>query len=280
MKDFFRHNGILILVIAVLLALITLVVTAFTGGVAAPISNAVNVVTTPVRNGLNAFVTWVEGVYDYSFQYEALKEENAQLKLRIAEMEEEIRQAESANTENDRFRNLLNFQARHKDFEMEPATVTAVGASNWESVFTISKGTSSGVAPDDCVVDEYGNFVGIVTEAGLNWSTVTTLIDTDTELGGLIGRTDGAAILEGDFTLMGQGRLKLSYLPENTELVAGDEILTSGMGGVYPPGLVAGSIESVHTDSSGMSRYAVVKPAADLGDLQQVFVIKSFDIVE
>ncbi|MTQ97979.1 rod shape-determining protein MreC [Pseudoflavonifractor sp. BIOML-A6] len=280
MKDFFRHNGILILVIAVLLALITLVVTAFTGGVAAPISNAVNVITTPVRNGLNSLVNWVEGIYDYSFQYDQLLAENEQLKKRIAEMEEEIRQAESANTENDRFRNLLNFQTKHKEFQMEPATVTAAGASNWESTFTISKGTSSGVEPDDCVVDEYGNFVGIITEAGLNWSTVTTLIDTDIELGGLIGRTDGAAILEGDFTLMGQGRLKLSYLPENTQLVAGDEVLTSGKGGVYPSGLVVGAIESVHTDVSGMSRYAVVKPAADLDDLQQVFVIKAFDIVE
>ena len=178
------------------------------------------------------------------------------------------------------FVQILNFQTKHKEFQMEPATVTAAGASNWESTFTISKGTSSGVEPDDCVVDEYGNFVGIITEAGLNWSTVTTLIDTDIELGGLIGRTDGAAILEGDFTLMGQGRLKLSYLPENTQLVAGDEVLTSGKGGVYPSGLVVGAIESVHTDVSGMSRYAVVKPAADLDDLQQVFVIKAFDIVE
>ena len=80
MKDFFRHNGILILVIAVLLALITLVVTAFTGGVAAPISNAVNVITTPVRNGLNSLVNWVEGIYDYSFQYDQLLAENEQLK--------------------------------------------------------------------------------------------------------------------------------------------------------------------------------------------------------
>lgn len=280
MKDFFRNNGILLLIIAVLLALITLVVSVFLGGVAGPVSNAVGVVTTPVRNGLNAFVGWVEGIYDYSFKYDQLKEENEQLKIRIAKMEEEVRQAESANTENERLRNLLGFQTKHKDYITEPAAITAASTSNWEDSFTISKGTSAGVEPGDCVIDEYGNLVGAVSEAGYNWATVTTLIDTDTELGALIGRTESAAILEGDFDLMGRGRLKLSYLPENSELVAGDEILTSGKGGVYPSGLVVGSVEEVHTDVSGMSRYAVVKPATDLNDLQQVFVIKDFDIVE
>lgn len=280
MKDFFRHNGILLLVIAVLLALITLVVSAFLGGVADPVSNAVGVVTTPVRNGINTFVNWVERVYNYSFQYDRLVEENRQLKIKVAEMEEEVRQAEAANRENARLYNFLGFAEKHRDFDNEPASVTAWGSYNWESTFTIGKGASAGVAPNDCVVDEFGNLVGIVSEVGENWSTVATIIDTDTELGGLIGRTDSAAILEGDFTLMGRGRLKLSYLPENSELVAGDEVLTSGLGEVFPSGVVVGTVEEIHTDASGMNRYAVIQPAADLSDLQQVFVIKDFDIIE
>ena len=93
-------------------------------------------------------------------------------------------------------------------------------------------------------------------------------------------RTGEAAILEGDFTLMGQGRLKLSYLPENSELIAGDLVSTSGRGGIYPPGLVVGHVEDVHTEASGVTRYAVVQPETDLESLKQVFVIKSFEIVE
>lgn len=280
MKDFFRHNGGLILAIAVLLALITLVVTTFLGGVADPVSNVVGVVTTPIRNGVNSFVNWVEGVYNYAFQYDKLVEENRQLKVKVAEMEEEVRQAEANNRENARLYNFLGFAEKHRDFDNEPAPVTAWGASNWESTFTIGKGASAGVSADDCVVDEYGNLVGVVSEVGENWSTVATIIDTDTELGGLVGRTDSAAILEGDFALMGQGRLKLSYLPESSDLVAGDEVLTSGLGEVFPSGVVVGTVEEIHTDASGMTRYAVVRPAADLSDLQQVFVIKEFDIIE
>ena len=103
-------------------------------------------------------------------------------------------------------------------------------------------------------------------------------------MGGLIARTGGAAILEGDFTLMGQAKLKLSYLPEGTQLLAGDTILTSGLmsGGqaTYPSGILVGYVTEVLSDPGGMSDYAVLTPAARLEALEQVFIIKEFDVVE
>ncbi len=145
---------------------------------------------------------------------------------------------------------------------------------------TLSKGSDQGVAAGDCVVDAAGNLVGIIETAGSNWSTMITVVDATLEMGALLSRTESIAILEGDFTLMAQGRLKLTYLPESTELLTGDLVLTSGLGGNYPSDLVVGSIESIHTDASGMSRYAVIAPSADLDSLVQVFIIKEFDIVE
>ena len=89
-----------------------------------------------------------------------------------------------------------------------------------------------------------------------------------------------AGILEGDFTLMQEGCLKLGYLPDGAQLVAGDEVLTSGKGGIYPSGLVVGQVEGVFTEPSGMTRYAVIRPRVDLDSLVEVFVIKDFDIIE
>lgn len=132
----------------------------------------------------------------------------------------------------------------------------------------------------DCVVTSTGVLVGVVSKVGLNWSTVSTIINTDIEIGGIVTRTYSAGVLEGDFALMGQGRLKLSYLPHSAQLVSGDEVLTSGKGDVYPSGLVVGQVEGVFTDPSGMTRYAVVVPDADLSSLVEVFVIKDFDIQE
>ncbi|BDF66243.1 cell shape-determining protein MreC [Oscillospiraceae bacterium] len=283
MKDFLKHNGILILVIALLLALITAVVSLTFGGVANPLANVAGVIATPFRNGINAFVNWTEGVYSDAFQRENEREELEALKKENADLRRQAREGEAASRENERLRNLLGLKIERPDFDFQEATVTAHTSSNWSSTLTISRGSAAGVEAGDCVVDEYGNLVGVISVVGANWSTLITVVDVDLEMGGLIARTDGAAILEGDFELMGQGKLKLTYLPEDTQLLAGDTILTSGLvsGGTatYPSGLVVGYVEEVRSDDSGMSDYAVLTPAAQLGTLEQVFVIKAFDMV-
>ena len=280
MKDFFKHNGILILVIAALLALIAFLASFLLGGTANPLSNVLGVITTPVRNGVNALASWVEEQYTNAFESDMIREENERLKQENARLQEEAREAQAALRENERLRNLLGLREKRRDLVFESATVTARAAFSWESTFTISKGSDADIAAGDCVVDDYGNLVGVVREVGLNYATVTTVIDSSINMGALLERTYDAAILEGDFALMTEGKLKLTYLPENTELMAGDTVLTSGMGGVYPSGIVVGRIEQIHTDVSGMSRYAVIVPEADLAGLKQVFVIKDFDIVE
>ena len=284
MKDFLKHNGILILVIALLLALITAVVSFTFGGLANPFANLAGIIATPFRNGIHSFVEWTEGVYSDAFLRESMEEELEALRQENAQLREQAREGVSASRENERLRELLGLQQKRSDFVFESATVTAHGSSNWSSTLTISKGSGSGVEPGDCVVDQYGNLAGIVSKVGSNWATVITMVDVDMEMGGLIARTDGAAILEGDFALMGQGKLKLTYLPEGTRLLAGDAVLTSGLvfGGeaAYPARLLVGYVEEVRSDESGMNDYAILTPAADLDGLEQVFVIKEFDIAE
>ena len=280
MKDFFRRNGLLILIAAILLALVTTVVSMLLGGKANPVANLVNFITTPVRNGISAVTNWAEERYSDAFELEQMKTELADLKKENAELQAKIREAEAAIQENERLYNLLELTPKGKEFTKEAAMVTARSTSNWESTLTLSKGSAQGIEVDDCVVDEYWNLVGIVAEVGENWCTVRTLIDANTEMGGQLVRTGGAAILEGDLAIMGEGKLKLTYLPENSQLMSGDLVITSGRGGVYPSGLVAGHVEEVRTDASGMTDYAVIVPETDLGNLQQVFVIKDFTIVE
>lgn len=275
-----RNNGILILIIAVLLAAIIAVFSALFGGFADPLSNLWGIVTTPVRNGVDRFATWAEGVYAYSFRYNELEQENAELRRRLAELELQAIEGESASRENEQLRELLGLREKRSDFVFEAAKVVSRSASNWESVLTINKGQIHDIAPGDCVIDEAGALVGTISQVGANWATVRTLIDPDTELGALVARTDSPAIAEGDFALMEAGRLKLTYLPENTQLLSGDLVLTSGLNGAYPSGLIIGSIAQLHTDASGMGRYAVLIPRIQLENLKQIFVIKDFDIVE
>ena len=280
MKDFFRNNGLLILIAAVLLALVTAVVSVLLGGTANPLSNLAGVISTPFRNGISAVINWTQERYSDAFEQDQLKEELQRLREENTKLREQAREGEAASRENERLRNLLGLREKRRELDFESATVTAHSTDNWSSTLTISKGSSMDIQVDDCVVDEYGNLVGVVAVVGENWSTVATLIDSSTEMGGMLARTDGSAILEGDFALMGQGKLKLNYLPENSSLLAGDLVLTSGMGGVYPSGLVVGHVEEVRTEASGMTQYAVVVPETDLAGLKQVFVITDFEVVE
>ena len=280
MKDFLKQNGILILVIALLLALITAVVSFTFGGIANPFANLAGVIATPFRNGFQAVVAWTEDLYSDAFLREAMAEELEALKKENAELKKQARDGEAASRENERLRDLLGLREERPEFTWVDAKVAAHGSSNWSSTLTISKGSAAGIGLGNCVVDQYGNLVGVIDTVGLNWATLITVVDVEFEMGGLIARTDEAAILSGDFTLMGQNKLKLTYLPQGAQLLAGDTILTSGLlsGGTatYPSDLLVGYVEQVRSDVSGMNDYAILTPATDLDSLEQIFVITGF----
>ena len=280
MKDFFRDNGFWLLLIALLLSILLGLGSVILSGSTDPLSNLANTLTSPFKSGVSAMLDWAEGVYGYVFQFSEMEQELSDLRRRVADLEEQARQGQEALAENAQLRELLNLQERRKDLEFESAKITARSTSNWESTLTISKGSAAGVEAGDCVITETGMLVGVVSETSLLSSTVATLIDTSIEVGGVVTRTYSAGILEGDFDLMNQGLLRLSYLPEGAGLVAGDEVLTSGLGGIYPAGLVVGRVQGVFNDAAGMSRYAIVDPSVELGGLIEVFVIKDFDVVE
>jgi rod shape-determining protein MreC len=270
----------LILVTAFLFALIMAVFAAAGGGRASPASNFLGMLVSPIQNGVDSIRNQISEWYGYVAQYDAYKKENEQLRIKIAQMEEAARQSEAANDENERLRKLLDLSQKRRDFKFVSAQIVARDVSNWASTLTIGKGTSQGVEAGQCVINEEGFLVGFVSETGLNWATVTTLIDTDMEAGAIIFRTQFTAVAEGDFTLMQEGKLKLTYLPRDTDILIGDKVLTSGAGGKFPKDLVIGEIEQVETEKNGISEYAVIKPSVNLDEITQVFVIKSFEIEE
>ena len=279
MKDFLRQNGILLLVAALLLS-VALSLGSAVFGSPDPVSNAVGAVINHFRSGITSVLDWFGGVQEYVLHYDELHAELDDLRAQVAKLEDEVRQNEQAARENEKLRELLNLKQKRSDFSFQSARVSERSTDNWANTLTLSRGTDAGLEVGDCVITETGALVGVIDVVGINWSTVSTVINTTTELGGIVNRTYSAGVLEGDFTLMGQGKLKLGYLSDSAQLVSGDEVLTSGKGGVYPAGLVVGTVDGVFTDPSGINRYAVVTPAADLSELIEVFVVTDFDIVE
>lgn len=279
MKDFLKRNGLWVL-FAVAVIAVSLAVMSFFTTTSSPLANAAQVITSPFRTAFTAVADWFNDKQAYYADYKALEEENQELKDQIAKMERSVRQAEADSAENERLRELLNLRPQEEKWELESATILERSSSNWTRSFTLSKGTDCGISVYDAVITSEGFLIGTVSEVGTNWCTVLCITDTDTSLGALVFRTDEIGVAEGDFQLMDQSKLKLSYLSPDAQLLNGDLIVTSGLGGFLPSGLVIGSVEEVKLDDSGSTQYAVLQPSADFDALTEVFVIKDFTVVE
>ena len=179
-----------------------------------------------------------------------------------------------------RLREALNLRAKHTDYGLESSKVVLWSSSNWSSSFTISKGASSGIEYGDPVITEYGALVGQVTELGETWATVSTLIDVDMSVGAFVGDTGTSGMVMGEFALMKNKQAKLTFLADGAQIFVGDEVLTSGQGGAFPQGLVIGTITAVQTEAGGQIEFGLVQPQCNFESLVQVFVIKSFEVVE
>lgn len=280
MKNFLRKNGIWVLIIALLLTAAISLGSVFVPNFTAPATHVLGAMATPFRAVATFFTDRVEAAYDYAFRYHAMQNRLEELEQQVARMSEENRSAQAALEENERLRELLNLQQAHSDFTFVSAAVTGRSASSWTNTLTISKGSAAGLEVDMCVVTEQGYLVGVISDVGPNWATVTTLIDPQTTIGARIERTGDAAILTSDLDHMSAGTCSLSYLSSEAALEVGDAVVTSGLGGVYPAGVTVGTVLEEGTTASGMERYAVVEPTVELGGLKQVFVITAFDVVE
>ena len=279
MKRFLTKHGIMVLSAATAIAVVLSLVSFFSSNTDL-LTNIVNTVSTPFRSASAAVADWVGGKLRYASEYDAMKERIEELELEMAKMEEQLRQAEADSEENQRLRKLLDLREQQRDLQLESARVIQRDASNWEATLSLSVGTDFGVEIGDCVITEAGYLVGIITDAGSNWSTCTALIDTEFSMGAVIFRTGDVGVAQGDFNLMQEGQLRLGYLDAAAAPQVGDLVVTSGLGGYYPSQMVIGYIREVMTADDGLAQYAVLEPAADLDQIKQVFVVKDFTVVE
>lgn len=279
MKRFFTKTGIWLLGGAAVIAVVLCIISAMGSGTSF-LHNALGVIASPFRAAGSAVVNWVGDISDHFASVEELQAENEALRQENAQLRQELQSAQPAAQENQRLRKLLGLREQRSDLKFEAARVTQRDVSNWASTLVLNRGSQHGVAENDCAVDCYGNLVGVVTEVGLNWCRLTTILDTGSQLGAMVFRTEETAIAAGDLSLMTEGKLKLSYLPDSSTLIKGDLVVTSGLGGYYPSGLPIGSVEEVRTDDGGLARYAVLTPRCDPDALTDLYIITDFDVVE
>ena len=229
----------------------------------------------PVRAVGTALTSTAELYYSYMFQYEALAAENAQLKAQIAQMEDVARQADSVNRENARLRALNNLKATNESYEMVDAYIIGWNSTDWNSTLTINRGTNAGIQANMCAVTENGQVVGLVTEAGPNYAVIKTVLDSTLEISGTISVSGYNGMVGGGYIDGHETLLKMEYLPSSAIIRNTDQVVTSGST-VYPRGLIIGNVVDAGFEETGVAKFALLQPAAEINTLEQIFIITKY----
>ena len=273
MKRIFNGRVKIVIIIALLLS-IGLTVAASALKVDVP-GLVVKSVLEPLRAGANALTTQAEHLYSYAFRYEALVAENEELKQKLAEMEDDARAADALARENDRLRAVVQMQQQREDFKMVDANVIGWASNDWTSTFTINKDARAGIKVGQCVVTANQEVVGLVTEVGIGYSTFKSILDSSLEISAIIASSGYNGMVQGGYATGEENMLRMNYLPSEAVIRNRDQVVTAGST-VYPRDLILGYVADAGFDETGVAKYAILKPAVDLGSLEQVFVLTDF----
>ena len=230
---------------------------------------------TPFRAAGTALTNTAEKYYGYMFRYEALAAENEVLEERIAEMEDVARQADSVSRENERLRKLLDLKATHEDYKLVDAYIIGWSSTDWENTFTINRGTAAGIQENMCAITANGEVVGLVTAVGINYAEVTTVLDSTLEISGTIATSGYNGMVRGGYVDGNEKLLQMNYLPSSAIIRNQDQVVTSGST-VYPRGLIMGYVVDAGFEETGVAKFALLDPAADISSLEQIFIITDY----
>ncbi len=274
MRKPFKHKTGLWLVITVVILSIAIGIFNAASDVTF-LEDAVKVVITPVQKLCTNIGNGISDFFDYFSDKEKLHEEINRLKDENAQLKVQINENEASKTENEQLRKLLNLKSGNSRFELETAEVIARDPSNWYNTLTIDKGSTDGIAVNQPVISSGNSLVGRISDVGTTWSKITLLTDPEHAVGSQILRSGEYGICEGEGNLTSDGGCRLSFISKNANIIVGDTVTTSGLGGIYPKGLVIGKIQKIRPDIQGISQYAIISPEADFKNIQAVFVIKN-----
>ena len=273
MEFFERHKRLSVVIGAVLTVIFLMIVSAFTKDKSFIAKNIFNTLVTPVQECVATVADGVGGFFEFVFEMKNYKEENTRLAKQNAELERKYRGAQDYKAENEKLLGLLEM----KNEEFAPMNTTGAkiigwSSDNWFNYYTIDKGSLDGIKKKCMVVTDEG-LVGKVNEVGLNWSIVITVIDASSSVGARVVRTGDVALVVGDNAYEKDGLCKMTFINKDSQIVVGDIIETSGLGGVYAPGVAIGRVKEIVADSTGVTRHAIIEPLVDLKSTHHVLVV-------
>ena len=276
LERFFRYLEIKILVgIAVFLAAIMAYAGANGRLTAAP-QEILSVAVAPFQRAAAAVSNGVSSLWEKYTNIDAILEENEKLTTENAELRGQMVDYDKLKAENEAYKALTNIQEQHP--EMSYVSSFVIGRDPLDSFygFTLDKGSLDGVEANDAITSDEGYLLGVVTEVDLTSCKVMTILHPSFNAAGVVSRTRDNGIITGSADYAAEGLCILSNLSRSTLTKANDQVITTGLGGVFPPDVLVGVVQELVPEASGKSTIAVIKPGADPRTVKHVFIITNY----
>lgn len=274
MKDVFHSSGFKILITVIFVMFGLMLYTAAVGD--SFIANIIGTLSTPMGK-ISAAVTAnaADTASPVTQSKEDLLAENSRLKKQVDTLNKKLVNYYTYQQENAQLRKFLELKNENQDFKPVPATVIGRDPNDLFGGFTIDQGSQSDISLYDPVITESG-VVGWISSVNDNYSRITTILSPDTKISAIDKVNRDTGVISCDIKSADSGSVKLNYLSADTTVKAGDIIVTSGLGGVYPANLPIGTVKDVKNNTYDVSLYADVTPTVDVKTVRDVMVITSF----
>ncbi|MBQ3692787.1 MAG: rod shape-determining protein MreC [Clostridia bacterium] len=205
-----------------------------------------------------------------------LLEENSRLQEEINGLVSQVINYDDLKKENEILRKYYGIKDDNPDYKIAVANVIRRDPNDDFYGFTIDKGSRDKVSVNDPVITDNG-LVGWISEVNVTTSKVTTLLSPEAKVGAMDQKSRDSGIATGSISLSDDGLLELAVISADNKIKSGDIVITTGVGGVYPPDIVIGKVTKLDYDEYDTTPYAVIEPYEDLKSVADVVVITSFE---
>lgn len=265
-----NKNGAVGTIITIVFLIVVVVISNIGTDRLAVVGNTINGLFMPVQNAFVYIKDKITGKDAELSDIDRLKEENQNLKNEKNKLQEQVKELEILKSENNTLKDYLNLRNKYAEFSTVPGYVIEKSFSNYDKIIVINVGSNDGIAENMPVISDAG-LVGHVISVTPNTAKVQTIIDNASTVSAMISTTNNSILLKG--TMNNTSSVKVTSIPSDATVLQGDEVITSGLGGIYPKGILIGSINEIVNTKNEMDRYAMVQTAIDFNKLETLLVI-------
>lgn len=276
MKDFFDTWKFKILVIVAVFLVGIMAYAGANGRLTAAPQELLSVVLTPLQKVTSALSGGAASVWEKYTSIDDVMDRNEQLEAENAELRQQMVDYDRIKVENDAYKALARIQDTNSEASYVSAFVIGRDPLDEFGGFTLDQGSTDGVAVNDAIISDRGYLLGVVVEVDATSCKVMTILHPSFNAAGVISRTRENGIITGSADYAADGQCVLTNLDRATEARKGDQVITTGLGGVFPANLLVGTVQEVVPEQSGKSSSAVILPGADPRTVKHVFIITEY----